>query len=250
MFYEAVGNYVSPILTYTSDNSAISAISAISAFDFALFFEELFFNLIPSSLLLMVHWAAMVDSVYRIDETGNLVSCDSPVPSTSASGTDTNVSSESSQLPENGYERPTEKSETTVKPMNDIVASIKTPCHCARHLSTSGDFERRTGATRCLQRRENMGSECAIKEKVESSGGFSALPKDATFSSGQAQFCSLVRAVLEASHRSGGIILFDEATSGLKAAVEYDQIVVMDDGKVIHFGSPAEAMRNSELLGF
>lgn len=40
-----------------------------------------------------IRWAAMVDSVYRIDETGNLVSCDSPVPSNSASGTDTNVSS-------------------------------------------------------------------------------------------------------------------------------------------------------------
>lgn len=52
-----------------------------------------------------------------------------------------------------------------------------------------------------------MGSQCAIKEKVESSGGFSALPKDVIFSSGQAQFCSVVLRVLEASHRSGGIIL-------------------------------------------
>lgn len=57
-------------------------------------------------------------------------------------------------------------------------------------------------------------SKCAIKEKVESSGGFSGLPKDVTFSSGQAQFCSLAHTILEASHRSGSIILFDEATSG------------------------------------
>lgn len=55
---------------------------------------------------------------------------------------------------------------------------------------------------------------CAIKEKVESSGGLSALLKDVTFSSGEAQLCSLARTVLEAGHRSGGIILFDEATSG------------------------------------
>lgn len=34
----------------------------------------------------------------------------------------------------------------------------------------------------------------------------------------------------------------------LKAAVEYGHIVVMDDGKVIHFGSPAEAVRGFELL--
>lgn len=87
----------------------------------------------------------MVDSVYRIDESENLVSCYSPVPSTLSSGADTNVSSESSQLPGNGYERP------TAKPMNDIVASIKIPCHCARHLSTMVDSERCTESTRCLR---------------------------------------------------------------------------------------------------
>lgn len=34
----------------------------------------------------------------------------------------------------------------------------------------------------------------------------------------------------------------------LEAAVEYDRILVMDYGKVTHFGSPAEAVRDSELL--
>ncbi|CAI7677743.1 unnamed protein product [Penicillium discolor] len=130
------------------------------------------------------------NSVYRIDETRNLVFCYSPVPSTSSSGTDTNVCSESW----------------------DIIA------------------------------------ECAIKEKVESYGGFSGLPKDVTLSSGQTQFCCLACTVLEVSHQSGGIILFDEVTSGLKAAMEYDRILVMDDGKVVYFGSPAEAVRDSELL--
>lgn len=87
----------------------------------------------------------MIDSVYRIDETRNLISCDSQAPSTSASGTDTIVSSESSQLPENGYERP------TAKPMDDIIASIKIPCHYARHLSTRVDSKRCTESTGCLR---------------------------------------------------------------------------------------------------
>lgn len=82
-------------------------------------------------------------SVYRIDETRNLVFCYSPVPSTSSSGTDINVCSESCRLPGNGYERP------TAKPMNDIVASIKIPSHCARHLSARVDFKRCTESTRC-----------------------------------------------------------------------------------------------------
>lgn len=34
----------------------------------------------------------------------------------------------------------------------------------------------------------------------------------------------------------------------LEAAVEYDRILVMDDGKVIHFGSPAEVVHESELF--
>ncbi|KAJ5421202.1 ATP-binding cassette transporter [Penicillium sp. CMV-2018d] len=54
-------------------------------------------------------------------------------------------------------------------------------------------------------------AECAIKEKVENSGGFSAPLK-------------------------------------LEAAVECDRIFVMDDDQVTHFGSSAEAVRNSELL--
>lgn len=33
----------------------------------------------------------------------------------------------------------------------------------------------------------------------------------------------------------------------LEAAVEYDRILVMDGGKVTQFGSPAEAVRYSEL---
>lgn len=98
-----------------------------------------------------LRWAAMVGSVYRILETGNLVSCYSPVPSTSSSGTDTNVSSESSRLPGNGYERP------TAEPMNDIVARIKVPSHCGRHLSTRADSERYTASTWCSRGPENTG---------------------------------------------------------------------------------------------
>lgn len=34
----------------------------------------------------------------------------------------------------------------------------------------------------------------------------------------------------------------------LEAALEYDRIVVLENGRVAHFGTPAEVMRDSELF--
>jgi ABC-type multidrug transport system fused ATPase/permease subunit len=34
----------------------------------------------------------------------------------------------------------------------------------------------------------------------------------------------------------------------LEAAVEYDRIMVLEKGRIVHFGSPVEVVRDSELF--
>ncbi|KAI0444796.1 putative ATP-binding cassette transporter [Xylaria telfairii] len=118
--------------------------------------------------------------------------------------------------------------------------------------------------------------ECAVMNNVAAAGGLSGKLSSANFSAGEAQLFVLARTILQAGGRPGGVVLLDEATSSidvetekkimnlivdklqgktiisvlhrLETALEYDRIVVLENGRVAHFGTPAEVLRESELF--
>ncbi|KAJ8128739.1 hypothetical protein O1611_g4894 [Lasiodiplodia mahajangana] len=118
--------------------------------------------------------------------------------------------------------------------------------------------------------------ECGVVDNVVAAGGLEGKLSSANFSVGEAQLFVLARTILQAGGQRGGVVLLDEATSSidvatekkimaliaeklqgktiisvlhrLEAALEYDRIVVLENGKVAHFGTPAEALRDSELF--
>ncbi|KAH6666235.1 putative ATP-binding cassette transporter, partial [Halenospora varia] len=119
-------------------------------------------------------------------------------------------------------------------------------------------------------------AECALWEKVNASGGLETKMSDVNLSSGEAQLFALARTILGAGSRRGGIVLLDEATSSidtateqkimkliaerlrgktiisilhrLEVALEYDRILVLDKGEVVHFGTAEEVLQQSELF--
>ncbi|KAI0433473.1 putative ATP-binding cassette transporter [Xylaria sp. FL1042] len=123
---------------------------------------------------------------------------------------------------------------------------------------------------------ENALRECAIMENVVAAGGLSGNLSSANFSAGEAQLFVLARTILQAGGRTGGVVLLDEATSSidvatekkimaliarklqgktvisvlhrLETALEFDRVLVLEDGRVAHFGTPAEVLRDSELF--
>ncbi|KAI0490109.1 putative ATP-binding cassette transporter [Xylaria cf. heliscus] len=123
---------------------------------------------------------------------------------------------------------------------------------------------------------EHVLRECAILDNVVAAGGLAGKLSSANFSVGEAQLFVLARTILQAGGRSGGVVLLDEATSSidvatekkimnlivdklqgktiisvlhrLETAMEYDRIVVLENGRVAHFGTPAEVLRDSELF--
>ncbi|OKL57766.1 hypothetical protein UA08_06882 [Talaromyces atroroseus] len=56
-------------------------------------------------------------------------------------------------------------------------------------------------------------SDCALKQKIESSGGLETALVDVSLSAGETQLFALARTILDAQQQPGGIVLFDEATS-------------------------------------
>ncbi|KAI0205035.1 putative ATP-binding cassette transporter [Astrocystis sublimbata] len=123
---------------------------------------------------------------------------------------------------------------------------------------------------------EDVLRECAIMDSIISAGGLSSELSSANFSVGEAQLFVLARTILQAGGQPGGIVLLDEATSSidvatekmimklvgnrlqgktvisvlhrLETAMEFDRIVVLENGRVAHFGSPADVLRQSELF--
>ncbi|KAI1425294.1 putative ATP-binding cassette transporter [Xylaria sp. FL1777] len=122
---------------------------------------------------------------------------------------------------------------------------------------------------------EDVLRECAVMDNVVAAGGLAGELSTANFSAGEAQLFVLARTILQAGGRAGGVVLLDEATSSidvatekkilaliarklqgktvvsvlhrLETALEFDRIVVLENGTVAHFGTPAEVM-NSELF--
>ncbi|KAI0459697.1 putative ATP-binding cassette transporter [Xylaria acuta] len=118
--------------------------------------------------------------------------------------------------------------------------------------------------------------ECAIMDNVAAAGGLSGELSSANFSVGEAQLFVLARTILQAGGQPGGVVLLDEATSSidvatekkimnlivdklqgktimsvlhrLETALEYDRIVVLENGRVAQFGTPTEVLRESELF--
>ncbi|RYC61385.1 hypothetical protein CHU98_g4815 [Xylaria longipes] len=123
---------------------------------------------------------------------------------------------------------------------------------------------------------EHVLRECAVMDNVAAAGGLSGKLSSANFSVGEAQLFVLARTILQAGGQAGGVVLLDEATSSidvatekkimnlivdklqgktiisvlhrLETALEYDRIVVLDNGRVVHFGTPTEVLRDSELF--
>ncbi|TGJ80985.1 hypothetical protein E0Z10_g7773 [Xylaria hypoxylon] len=123
---------------------------------------------------------------------------------------------------------------------------------------------------------ENVLRECAIMDNVAAAGGLLGDLSSANFSAGEAQLFVLARTILQAGRQPGGVVLLDEATSSidvateqkimalitrtlqgktvisvlhrLETALEYDRIVVLENGRVTHFGTPTKVLRDSELF--
>ncbi|KAI1736568.1 putative ATP-binding cassette transporter [Xylaria scruposa] len=123
---------------------------------------------------------------------------------------------------------------------------------------------------------EHVLRECGIMDNVTAAGGLSGKLSGANFSVGEAQLFVLARTILQAGGQPGGVVLLDEATSSidvatekkimdlivdklqgktiisvlhrLETALEYNRIVVLENGRVAHFGTPTEVLRDSELF--
>ncbi|KAI1152199.1 putative ATP-binding cassette transporter [Nemania diffusa] len=124
---------------------------------------------------------------------------------------------------------------------------------------------------------ESVLRECGLLDTVvAAAGGLAGALSGANFSAGEAQLFVLARTILQAGGQAGGVVLLDEATSSidvaterkimaligeklqgktiisvlhrLETALQYDRIVVLENGRVAHFGTPAEVLKDSELF--
>ncbi|OAA55691.1 ABC transporter, transmembrane domain, type 1 [Cordyceps fumosorosea ARSEF 2679] len=119
-------------------------------------------------------------------------------------------------------------------------------------------------------------ADCGLQDIVDANGGLSASAAGMQLSNGEAQFLSLARVILYGSARRGGILLLDEATSSLDEdaqrrmealiesefpdktvisvchklpwALRSDRIIVLEDGEIIHDGTPQEIVKESALF--
>ncbi|KAI1175807.1 canalicular multispecific organic anion transporter 1 [Nemania sp. FL0916] len=133
------------------------------------------------------------------------------------------------------------------------------------------------------QRIETVLRECGVLDIVlNNPGGLTANREACKFSAGEEQLLSVARVILDVERnsgtqgREGGIVLLDEITSSvdneteeriemlvrtrlggrtliainhrLEAVQRYDRVVVLDDGRVADFGTPAEVMQRCELF--
>lgn len=126
--------------------------------------------------------------------------------------------------------------------------------------------------------------ECGVLDMVMNTpGGLAASKGDFKFSMGEEQLLSVARVILDVERRegaqggeNGGIVLLDEATSSvdkdtedkmekliktrlggktliainhrLEAVMDYDRALVLDNGMVVDFGTPAELVQRCELF--
>ncbi|KIH89068.1 hypothetical protein SPBR_06346 [Sporothrix brasiliensis 5110] len=126
--------------------------------------------------------------------------------------------------------------------------------------------------------------ECGVLDMVMNTpGGLTASKGGFKFSVGEEQLLSVARVILEVERREGaqgenrgGIVLLDEATSSvdkdteekmenliktrlvgktliainhrLEAVMDYDRALVLDNGMVVDFGTPAELVQRCELF--
>ncbi|KAF4626586.1 hypothetical protein G7Y89_g11569 [Cudoniella acicularis] len=115
-------------------------------------------------------------------------------------------------------------------------------------------------------------AECALLVKITESGGLSANMSDTNLSAGESQLFALARTILEAGSRPGKLTTYysiDIATEKkimrliaerlqgktiisvlhrLEVALEYDRILILEKGEVVHFGSAEEVLQQSELF--
>ncbi|ERT02739.1 hypothetical protein HMPREF1624_01041 [Sporothrix schenckii ATCC 58251] len=126
--------------------------------------------------------------------------------------------------------------------------------------------------------------ECGVLDMVMNTpGGLTASKGNFKFSVGEEQLLSVARVILDVERREGaqggnrgGIVLLDEATSSvdkdteekmenliktrlvgktliainhrLEAVMDYDRALVLDNGMVVDFGTPAELVQRCELF--
>lgn len=120
--------------------------------------------------------------------------------------------------------------------------------------------------------------DCAVLDRVSAAGGLTGSIADASLSPGEAQLFSLARIILQAGldPAAGGIVLLDEATSSIDTATErklmklmierlqaktvisilhrlemalaFDRILVLEEGRVVGFGTPREVVRDCDLF--
>ncbi|KAF7186796.1 ABC multidrug transporter B [Pseudocercospora fuligena] len=118
--------------------------------------------------------------------------------------------------------------------------------------------------------------ECGLLDKIEAGGGVDASLPALSLSVGQTQLLVLARTMVRAGKAEGGLILLDESTSSidrmaahamlelvrarlpyktvlsilhdLEAAIHFDRIIVLDEGRVTCDGTPADVLRESELF--
>lgn len=118
--------------------------------------------------------------------------------------------------------------------------------------------------------------DCAIIEKIEAAGGLDAAIDDLNLSAGQTQLFILAQTILRVDRENGGVILFDEATSSvdpiteekinkvmkeklgdhtiisilhrLETALQFNRVLILEDGEVQSLGTPAEIVQQSDLF--
>ncbi|EME81788.1 putative ABC transporter [Pseudocercospora fijiensis CIRAD86] len=117
---------------------------------------------------------------------------------------------------------------------------------------------------------------CGLLDKIEAGGGLDSSLSALSLSAGQTQLFVLARTIIHAGKAQGGLILLDESTSSidhvaahamlklvrarlpsktvlsilhdLEAAMEFDRIIVLDEGRVTCDGNPADVLQESELF--
>ncbi|KAB5547143.1 canalicular multispecific organic anion transporter 1 [Coniochaeta sp. 2T2.1] len=133
------------------------------------------------------------------------------------------------------------------------------------------------------ERLEAVLRECGVWDMVlNTPGGLQANRGDCKFSAGEEQLLSVARVLLDVERRggepggAGGVVLLDEATSSvdkdteekmeilirtrlggrtliainhrLEAVLDYDKVVVLEGGRLVDVGTPAELVQRSELF--
>ncbi|KAF2973471.1 hypothetical protein GQX73_g11 [Xylaria multiplex] len=97
---------------------------------------------------------------------------------------------------------------------------------------------------------ENVLRECAILDNVVAAGGLLGELSSTNFSAGEAQFIDMTteKKIMALIRRKLQCKTVISVLHRLETALEYDRIVVLENGGVAHFGTPAEVLRDSELF--